>query len=521
MAPSVPEFYKGKSILITGSTGFVGKALVEKLLRSCPEVDTIYLLLRPKKGLNSEERLRDLSANKIFENLREKTPDVFKKLKLVAGDILDNELGISPEDKIELQERCNIILHSAACVRFDLKLKDAIDMNTRGTLRVLELAESMKNLQVLVHLSTAYCRCYLDEMEEKLYPPAHKPRKIMDIVEWMDDDTLKYLEPKLIASEPNTYSYTKAITEDLIAEYGDKFPIAIARPSIVTSAWKEPIPGWVDNLNGATGLLIGGGKGVIRTMHCEPTYTVDAIAVDIVVNACLLIAYVTALDKPKKVTFYNVTLSRIIKITWGEIIKLGEKWVDKYPHTVALWHRGGTIKSYYWHHQICVFFYHIIPAYLVDGILFLMGRKTFLINVQKRISHGLGVLQYYTTKEWYFKNDNFKSLRTRVSKEDNEAFYTDLSNLNANEYLRDYILGARQFCCKEDPSTIPRARKLAKIRYVLDVVVQILFYGILAWIFYSNLHIITSSVHYLDDALKSLSPINKVNAEEFITYLSS
>ncbi|KAM3955075.1 putative fatty acyl-CoA reductase CG5065 [Aphomia sociella] len=514
MATSVPDFYKGKSVLITGSTGFVGKAMVEKLLRSCPGVDTIYLLLRPKKGLSSDERLRDLIGNMIFQNLREKTPEVFKKLKLVAGDILEDGLGLSADDKRELQERCNVVFHSAACVRFDQKLKEAVNMNTKGTLRLLELAETMHNLESLVHLSTAYCRCYLDELEEKLYPPIHKPRKIMDIVDWMDKDTLEYLEPKIIASEPNTYSYTKAITEDLVAEYGNKFPIVIARPSIVTCAWKEPLPGWVDNLNGATGLVIGSGKGVIRTMHCEPSYTVDAIAVDVVVNACIVIAYVTALDKLKEVTIYNVTLSRVIKITWGEIVELGKKWVTVYPYTLALWHHGGTIKSYYWHHQISALLYHTIPAYLVDGLLFLMGQKTFLVNVQKRISHGLSVLQYYTTKEWYFKNDNFKSLQTRLSKEDNDTFFTDLSSLNANEYLRDYVLGARRFCCKEEMSTLPRARKLARIRYILDVIVQILFYGLMAWLIYSNMHIIMSSVNYLDDGLRSLLPKN-VKAEEF------
>ncbi|KAL4721327.1 hypothetical protein ACJJTC_007158, partial [Scirpophaga incertulas] len=118
-----------------------------------------------------------------------------------------------------------------------------------------------------VHLSTAYCRCDLDELEEKMYAPVHSPRKIMDICQWMDDDLLAYMEPKVIESEPNTYSYTKAITEDLVGEYAAKFPIAIARPSIVIAAWKEPVPGWVDNLNGPTGLLVGSGKGELKLLH--------------------------------------------------------------------------------------------------------------------------------------------------------------------------------------------------------------------------------------------------------------
>lgn len=48
----IAEWYSGKSILITGATGFMGKVLVEKLLRSCPDVKRIYLLIRSKKGVD-------------------------------------------------------------------------------------------------------------------------------------------------------------------------------------------------------------------------------------------------------------------------------------------------------------------------------------------------------------------------------------------------------------------------------------------------------------------------------------
>lgn len=486
MVPTVKEFYEGKRVLITGATGFLGKALVEKLLRACPGIHTIYLLMREKKCVSGEERLKSLCNNRIFEHLREKDPDVFNKLKLVSGDILEDELGISNDDRQELQQHCNIVFHSAACVRFDQKLKDAVDMNTKGTLRVLKLAETMKSLEAFVHLSTAYCRCELDVLEEKLYPAVHNPDKIIDLVEWLDDKTLEYLEPKLISSEPNTYSYTKAITEDLVAEYSSKFPIAIGRPSIVTAAWKEPMPGWVDNKNGPTGLIIASGKGVIRTMHCEPSYQADAIPVDVVVNGCILIAYVTALDKPKDMRIFNITLSGVQKVTWREIIELGEKWVNTYPYTVALWYPGGTIKSYWFTHQLTVLFVHLLPAYFVDLLLFLLGRKTFMINLHKRISHGLNILQYYTTKEWHFKNNNFLSLQNRITEAENEVFFTDVSKLNRDEYLRDYVIGTRHYVCNEDPESLPRARKLHRIRYWVDIVTKILFCSLLLWILYSK-----------------------------------
>lgn len=56
----VQEFYKDGKILITGGTGFVGKALAEKLLRSCVNVSTIYLLIRAKRSQTAEDRYKKL-----------------------------------------------------------------------------------------------------------------------------------------------------------------------------------------------------------------------------------------------------------------------------------------------------------------------------------------------------------------------------------------------------------------------------------------------------------------------------
>lgn len=69
--------------------------------------------------------------------------------------------------------------------------------------------------------------------------------------------------------------------------------------SPVTPAWSEPLPGWVDNLNGPVGLLVGAGKGVIRSMHCNANYHAEVIPVDLAINALIGISHKigTAVEK--------------------------------------------------------------------------------------------------------------------------------------------------------------------------------------------------------------------------------
>jgi hypothetical protein len=92
---TIADFYNGHTILVTGGTGFVGKALLEKLLRSCPGIDTIYVLMRPKRGLTVEQRYKDLLKNQVcwyqsFLCRGLETLGEFRKGILLLSNILDN-----------------------------------------------------------------------------------------------------------------------------------------------------------------------------------------------------------------------------------------------------------------------------------------------------------------------------------------------------------------------------------------------------------------------------------------------
>jgi fatty acyl-CoA reductase len=67
---SIQDFYVGRSIFITGATGFMGKVLVEKLLRSCPGIDRVYLLIRPKTDKDVRFRLQEMIKCKVIKAMQ-------------------------------------------------------------------------------------------------------------------------------------------------------------------------------------------------------------------------------------------------------------------------------------------------------------------------------------------------------------------------------------------------------------------------------------------------------------------
>lgn len=173
---SIPEYYEGKNILLTGATGFLGKVLLEKLLRSCPKVNSVYVLVRQKAGQTPQERVEEILSGKLFDRLRDENPDFRQKIIAINSELTQPKLALSEEDKEIIIDSTNVIFHCAATVRFNENLRDAVQLNVIATRQLILLAQQMKNLEVFMHVSTAYAYCNRKHIDEVVYPPPVDPR---------------------------------------------------------------------------------------------------------------------------------------------------------------------------------------------------------------------------------------------------------------------------------------------------------------------------------------------------------
>lgn len=86
-----------------------------------------------------------------------------------------------------------------------------------------------------------------------------------------------------------------------------------------------------------------------------------------------------------------------------------------------------------------------------------------MVRIQKRIVDNLAVLQYFTTRQWIFYNKNIITLCDDLTPLDKKIFPTMIYNFDEMEYFKHLVLGIRQYCMKEDLSTLPKARRRQKM----------------------------------------------------------
>lgn len=309
------KFYKGKNIMLTGCTGFVGKVILNKILMSLSDFNKIYLMVREKKNLNVEQRMKKIFDSYLFTRFKVKFDDdeVFEKfvserIVLVNGDLTLPNLGISSEERQCIIDNVNVIINCAASVKFDDELKVALGINYFGAQRMLDLAKECKNLEVFTHISTAYVNCDREGViEEKIYDDGktNVQKTIKEILE-MSDEAAKKNEKKIIGKFPNTYSFTKNLAEKSLKQNKGNVKLVIWRPAIIASAEKDPFPGWTDTIAAAGAIIVLSGLGIIHSVNVKSfTSALDIIPIDHVVNGLLIATCHAGTSSSNKLQIYN------------------------------------------------------------------------------------------------------------------------------------------------------------------------------------------------------------------------
>lgn len=168
-------------------------------------------------------------------------------------------------------------------------------------------------------------------------------------------ETLECLMPHFTGFSPNSYTFTKALSEQICEEYRNQIPITIVRPSIVTGSEKEPITGWCDNFNGPVGLLTACGIGIMRTMYASHKAELNCVAVDVVAKTLIVAGWKCAIDNGKidvgresneilngrELTVYNC--ASLHNMDLDLLVYNGQYLIRQYPFERFVWLPGGGV----------------------------------------------------------------------------------------------------------------------------------------------------------------------------------
>ncbi|XP_015930044.1 fatty acyl-CoA reductase 1 [Parasteatoda tepidariorum] len=500
----IQKFFFGRSIFITGGTGLVGKVLVEKLLRCCPGITMLYLLVRPKRNLSPEARGEKLFKTELFKKLKEVFPNFPKKVTYIEGDLQKERLGISDADFKLLQDNVSIVFHSAARVQFNDPLRLAVQHNVIATKAFVDMCHELPHVISVVHVSTSYVRREDDGYVLERVPKMKvTPKQILDALEWMDPGSEQAVCDYLLEGKLTTYLVTKALGEIVVEENRGDLPTAIVRPCNISPTWKDPFPGWVDSVQGVSGLMLAGAKGVLRTLRSVRGLKINLIPVDIVVNSMIASAWHVGTKKPDNVFVVNCVID-YDKLPEGDtaILQVVLKKRDEYPLANVFRYPDFTI-----HYNPIAYHFHAlwdqwIPAIIVDSLLFIFTGKTVLIKVYKKINFLYGIFHRLGRTPWICKLENFTALRKSLQDKDQEIFFLNADDIDWIQYMDDCLYGGRKFLAHEPDSNIPYARKKAKVWWFVTTVMK---WCLLFYIFYYFFYEYVSNIFFKDDSQLSIN----------------
>jgi len=340
----IAEALKGKTILVTGSTGFLGKSIVEKCLRAIPGIARINLAIRSSARRPAAERLeREVLSSPAFKRLKEELgEEAFAKLAaarlgVIEIDLSRDGLGLSAEGREQIRG-CDVVIHSAAAVEFDNPADLSAQTNLLGAARLVEALRTSGARPHLVHISTAYVGGMLRgvvreeppldpglnwrheaEVLTSLRGPVEEESRRPEVLNKLRREARSRMGPAGTPAVARTterlrdrwvkdrliergrvhanamgfsdiYSFTKAMAEQAVVELHGDIPLSIVRPSIIESALAEPFAGWLEGFRMAEPLILAFGRNILRDFSGLPDSLLDIIPADFVVNTVLAVA---------------------------------------------------------------------------------------------------------------------------------------------------------------------------------------------------------------------------------------
>lgn len=258
------------------------------------------------------------------------------------------------------------------------------------------------------------------------------------------------------------------------------------RPSIVISASEEPVPGWVDNVNGIAGLGCLAAIGVLRTIDWNYYATSDMVPVDLVANCIICAAYQTKTYSPDKMQIYNMTSGNMKPVSWGRFFEMLRDCAVDRPTTKIVrpiihspkYNRANPTKFF-----LIKYFSEILFAYMVDLILVLIGYKRIMTKITQRMHHGYKILKPFTVNEWNFTSNNVVKLSESLSDHDRSLFKFDMRNFDWKQQAKVTWDGARYSLLKEEPTE--ESYRLGRSRMAL---VNIVHYSCIAIFMMTSLY---------------------------------
>ncbi|XP_059627502.1 fatty acyl-CoA reductase 3-like [Cornus florida] len=473
---SVINFLENRTILVTGGTGFLAKIFVEKILRVQPNVKKLYLLVRATDAKAALQRLHnEVIAKDLFRVLKEKlganlNSFISGKVIPVAGDITcEKNLGVEDINLVEeMWREVDIVVNLAATTNFDERYDVSLGLNTLGAKHVMNFTKKCVKIKLLLHVSTAYVS---GEREGLILENSYRLGETLNGASGLDIDKEKeVMEERLNelraeeASEktitramkdlgferarlygwPNTYVFTKAMAEMFLGHWKENLPLVILRPTIVTSTYKEPFPGWVEGVRTIDSLALGYGKGRITCFLGDLDSVVDAIPADMVVNS-MIVAMAAYANQPSEiilqvgssvanpVTFtclQDCAFSYFTKNPWigkdGKPVNVGKV---KVLSTMASFHRYMTI-------------HYLLPLKGLELVnaAFCQYFQGMYLELNRKINFVMRLIEIYRPYLFFkgiFDDMNTEKLRmaARESCVETDLFYFDPKIIDWEDYF--------------------------------------------------------------------------------------